>query len=99
MSEGHDPILSDEQVVNNAQEEWHELLRSDEEISLDWADGFKCGHRQGQRTARTLYEAELATRSDLLQSIIDAWYEDDGGIAMLETIARIEESGFKRKTA
>lgn len=74
MSNEHKQLLSDERIVTNAHGDWTDLLSGDEEINIDWADGFKSGHRKGQRVVRAIYEAERTKLLSLLQVCADACF-------------------------
>lgn len=65
------PLLSDERIVTNAHGDWVDIVSSDETIDQNWTDGYKVGHRKGQRIARDLYEAEFQKLRALVQTCVD----------------------------
>jgi len=75
MNTKREPLLSDERIVTNSHGDWSELFANDGDTSIDWADGFKLGHRKGQRVARVIYEAARAKDAELIQRLVDALAE------------------------
>jgi len=72
MSTKREPLVSDERIATNAHGDWAEILAGDEDTDIDWADGFRIGHRKGQRVARSIYEAARAKDAELIQRLLDA---------------------------
>lgn len=63
------PFVSDERIVQNAYDDWKDLFDTDEKVDREWADGFKTGHRKGQRVTRSIYEAELQALRDRVEKM------------------------------